>query len=317
MTRLTERTALSPESSVSDSRRMTDLERLQLLFKRVGALPPLSNAVHQLIRTIDTGDASAADLERIIASDPALTANFLRSAAASADRPSHASSLRRSLMHMGQRAARSIAVSLLLKDLVKESGGMRPAEAARYARHSLTVGVLSRYLYARRQQREPFESQWSADEVFAAGLLHDISLGLLASVAPESYHRVAQMARRMQSSYSEAFKKIYGVFPTELGATALEAWNLPELFASTQRYMHEPWNYDREYTPLCCLAYANYLAEISGRDVPSWPVTPPLLPEVEMEIVLPEAERARVMELVERHVDESMAPVYGEHAAVG
>src|SRR5687768_13347381 len=95
---------------------ITDFERLRLLFRRTSSLPQLPGTAMRLINQIDSGDASAKDLEKVIISDPGLAASFLRAAVAAntADRDSGISSIRQAIMHMGQRSVRSLAMSLAL-----------------------------------------------------------------------------------------------------------------------------------------------------------------------------------------------------------
>ncbi len=57
-------------------------------------------------------------------------------------------------------------------------------QLGRVSRHCLATGLLSRYVFARMQRDEPFESELQADELFAAGVLHDLGLGLLSVLDP-------------------------------------------------------------------------------------------------------------------------------------
>ena len=101
-----------------------DFERLELLFKRASSLPELPGSALRLIHAIDTGAASAIDLERIIASDPGLSANLLRisnSREPGMDAPG-VSTIRAAIMRLGQRSVRTLAVSLILRT----SGAVAP-----------------------------------------------------------------------------------------------------------------------------------------------------------------------------------------------
>jgi HD-like signal output (HDOD) protein len=284
----------------------TDFERLHLLFRRSRTLPQLPNTVVRLIELIDTGEASAIDLERLIAVDPGLTTNLLRLSKplAMQEHEPNDGSLRTAIMRLGQRATRSMAVSLLVQSVMNYRDSEQGFSGVNFARHSIFVAFLSRYLYARKMMKKPFNSAWSAEEIFAAGVLHDLPLGLLSSVAPDVYARVHNFAKRTNQSFAAGFERLYGRPIHLLGIAAAEAWGLPEVFMITMKHMEEPWAYDDEYTSLCCVNYANYLANVNGISIEAWEFPSELGPEVELEVALPEAEIPAVLEVISRHTDE-------------
>ena len=275
-----------------------DFDRLKLLFRRTCTLPQLPGTALRLISTIDTGEASAIDLEKIIVSDPGLAAGFLRAAHAACHGEREYTTIRQAIMYMGQRAVRSLSTSLALQGMLTNPDARVPFNAQTFSRHSIFVGFLSRYVFARRQMREPFPSAWTADEIFAAGVLHDLGLGLLPRVAPEVYGRVANYSRRAGLTLNGAFERIYGDHISVLSAAAAETWQLPEVFTLTLRHRSKPWGMMEEYPALCCIEYANFLADSHGFAVAEWPVKVEQNPEIELEVALPEEEVGTVIELV-------------------
>src|ERR1700685_2543874 len=117
-----------------------DFETLELIFRRTGSLPPLPSTAVQLVKLIDSGEASASTLERIIASDPALSAEFLRmaSVAAAGGAPRY-STIRGAIMLLGQRTVRSLAMSLILRSMSFSKPKTRNFDSAQFSRHSLAV----------------------------------------------------------------------------------------------------------------------------------------------------------------------------------
>lgn len=288
-----------------------DLDRLKLLFRRTCTLPQLPGTALRLINTIDTGEASAIDLERIILSDPGLAAGFLRAAVAASHGEREFGTIRQAIMYMGQRSVRTLAVSLALQGVLADPDTPPLFDQAKFSRHSIFVGFLSRYVYARRQMQEPFPSIWTADEIFAAGVLHDLGLGLLPKVAPDVFNRVANFSKRAGLTLNAGFEKLYGDHISVLSAAAAETWQLPDVFTKTLRYRSQPWNMMDEYTSLCCIEYANLLADTHGYAVADWPLTVEPNPEVALEVSLPEEEIATVIELIglltDQHLPENLA----------
>lgn len=289
------------------------IERYLIQFKRTTSLPVLPSAVSELLRVIDSGEASAVDIERIVATDPALFTMIMR-VAASNNPANPPASLRLAIMRIGQREIRSMAISLGIKRLVHVD---RPNtfDAARYARHSLTVGFLTRYLFARHQKVSSSDSTWTADEMFAAGVLHDIGYALLARVAPDDYARTEMLARRLSVSMDEAFQRLYECEIQELGSQVAEIWKLPAVFVKTMRHMNAPWQLPEEMISLSALSYADTLANRFGESLESWTVEWKPLVEAELEMAVPEEEENRVRPLVSSMVEDLLDPLTQTRAA--
>lgn len=283
------------------------IDRFAVLFKRATSLPTLPHAATSLIRVINTGEASAVHLERIMVTDPMLCALVVRVAATHfAQCPPD--SLRMAILRLGQKEIRSIAISLAVKRVLHEDIG-GSFDVARYARHSLMVGFLARYLFARRQKLQPFHSQWTADEIFAAGILHEISVPLLARVAPSEYNRVEMLARRTGQTMRSAFSRIYRCELSELGGVVAQMWDLPTVFSDTMRNMHEPWRVPEEMVALSTLSYADYLAELFGTGLEDWEVPHEPVIEAELEVGISPEEQTMLRDIVNQHVEAMIGPM--------
>jgi HD-like signal output (HDOD) protein len=282
-----------------------DFDRLELLFRRTGALPALPTTAVELLRTIDGGTASAQELEQIIVRDPCLSGEFLRLAAVYGpvlDAP-HFSTIRGAILVLGQRAVRSLAMSLMLRELVAHKSLPGCFDGQRFAVHSLASALLARYLYARRNRIESFESQWSADEVFAAALLSDLAFGLMARVAPDAYVRVVAYAKRARVDLNTSFSRIYNRPHGHLTAVVSEVWKLPEVFTRTFTYGHAPWEFETEFVPLSCITYADFLANRFDYAIAEWSFSQAVLPEIEIEVGVPEEELEELRPVIQRYIE--------------
>jgi HD-like signal output (HDOD) protein len=282
-----------------------DFQTIELLFRRTGCLPALPSTALQLVKSIDTGEASASQLERIIASDPALSAEFLRMASIAAEGgvPRY-STIRGAIMLLGQRTVRSLAMSLILRHLSFARPKTPNFDSLRFSRHSLAVAMLSRFLFARKQMSSHVDSNWTPDEVFAVGLLSSLGIGLIARVAPDAFDRIYHYSKRAAISLEEGFQVVYGRSSTELIAAALEAWDLPPVFSSALVNLNHPWNYPEEFTALCCMNYAIALSDSFDLGIGEWEIPFEVEPEVEMESEMTPEEQTALIDAVKRHVDE-------------
>lgn len=278
-------------------------EELKYLFSTASTLPQLPGAALRLIQILDDEEVNSSEVERIIMGDPALTAAVIRAASSAIYGASDegTTTVRGAITRLGHRAVQSVAVSLGVQALMGQTGASSSFDRTRFARHSLFVGFLSRYLYACRAHKEPFKSKWSRDEIFAAGVLHDLALGLLARVDPATFEKVAHIAKKTNLHYETAFHALFHADLIELGVLACKTWGLPPLFSDVLEQFAHPSQSEHEKIALSCVAYANRLADENNYGLEAWP-TPNLLTEEDIdEVILPEEDVPGVVMLVARH----------------
>ena len=281
-----------------------DFEGLELVFRRSAALPQLPGSAQRLLDAIDSGEASATDLERIITCDVALTGNLLRLAnSADSGLPGGITSVRSAILRLGHRAVRSMCVSLSVQNMLGKDERSPSFDPARYAYHGVTVGFLARYIFARRKQKGEFDSKWLPEEFFAAGLVHDIGHALLARVAPEVHSAVSCSAEANGVSFNADFEKTYGGTIGELGAIAAATWGLPSFFQSAIAYCEKPFDATEENTAIYCLNYANELAVKMRATIEIWPFAEEIDPMISSDVGLDEKEVDNLLKIVATQTD--------------
>jgi HD-like signal output (HDOD) protein len=214
------------------------------------------------------------------------------------------STIRGAIMLLGQRTVRSLAMSLILRHMSFARPKTPFFDPTRFSRHSLGSAMLARFLFAKRQMAGKIQSNWTADEVFAVGLLSSLGIGLVARVAPDAYDRCFQYAKRANICVEEGFQAIYGKPSTLLTATAVESWELPSVFSAALINLHRPWSYPDEFTALCCMNYAIALSDTYDLGIGDWPVPWNVGPEIEMESALTPEEQVALTDAVKRHVED-------------
>lgn len=286
----------------------TAFERLEIQFKRAPSLQAMPGTLLSLIRSIDAGNCSAQDLERLIVADQALCAEFLRIASvASQAHGSHAlSSVRGGIMLLGQRAVKSLATTMLIKSVVSSKQISRSFDPASFGRQTLVTGLVAQYAFARKLKLGSTESDWSAEEVFAAGVLSELGEALLAVIDPSIYDRCHSFAVRSNLSFDNAFFTLYGAHTNQLGVTAAKSWGMQPIFVTVLNHVREPWQANSEFTALCCINYAAHVANRFGFvSLPGQACA--LAPDVEIEVQIPEEELNLVMDVFRGRVEEFFA----------
>ena len=277
----------------------TDFQTLLLLCRRASSLPPLPGAVLRLVKEIDEGDPSTAQLEKIISSDPALTAGFLRFGSVHDLAPDMhiGTCIRSTILLLGLRAVKNLALSLMIQNTVRAKFEDCQFDAVGCARHSLFVGLLAHYAAARPSGRSP-SAVSDIGDVFAAGVIHDLPIYLMAKLAPNSYNRIHFYARKRCVSLPFGFQMIYGRPISDLGAAACEAWNLPAVFAQYQKFLAEPWMAGSLERGVCSILYANNIASRTDWRIETWDITEELPIDILEDVSVPESELAMVIDKV-------------------
>ena len=287
----------------------TDFDKLIAKFRSAETLPDLPASALQLCDAIDKGDANTSELERIILADPAITAQVLKSAnsAQYGGQTSQASTARGAILLLGHKAIRSIAVAVWVHALVHQAKGSPKFSATRFAMHSMFVGFLSKYLLSSIQKTRGVKSAWSPDELFAAGVLHDLGLGLLASVDSRLYEKTFEAAAAYNITLNHAFFKLTGRSIDVLSVAAAQVWRLPAVFIDVLSGYSDPLNANAEVDALCCLHYADHLANQTGNSLWTWRVDKPIDPVIYERVGLAPDDIPAVLALVSNHTKDFVA----------
>jgi len=175
-------------------------------------------------------------------------------------------------MRLGTKAVKAVTLSLWTQALVTATQGKSKLDANRFCDHSIFVGYLARYLFSCRFHKGNIHTGWSPDEVFAAGILHDLGTALFAVVDGPAFDRVHNLARSRNVSFAEQFKKIYEHEHYELGVTAVKTWGLDPLFAEIIAFLETPEEHPTEAIAISCVHLADRIATANKHalfDLPS------------------------------------------------
>ncbi len=187
------------------------------LIGEVTQLPVQPGAAMRLLWMLEDPRTSAADLGRLIESDPALSTQVIRlSNTAFYGLSGKVSSAWRAVTVLGLATVRAIATTAAF-DLFSEKGRSVPDE---FWEHSVTTAAASAAL-ARRVGIQP-------NDAFSAGLLHDVGTALVFRRAPRRYdtmmeRHLAEPERPLVEIETEEF----GVTHAEVGAAALGVMRFP------------------------------------------------------------------------------------------
>jgi putative nucleotidyltransferase with HDIG domain len=102
-----------------------------------------------------------------------------------------------------------------------------------FLKHSLACGILSRLLAAQRTMRQ-------TEQMFTAGLLHDIGRLILFIYFPEEALGALRQARQMSDQLCRVEKMRLGCHHAQIGKYLLDRWRLPLIIENAVSFHHEP-----------------------------------------------------------------------------
>jgi putative nucleotidyltransferase with HDIG domain len=203
---------------------LRDIERLPTLPASLARL----SALHRDERS------SAADYEKAIGNDPALTVNVLRLANSSFfGAPRQITSIRQALTLLGTGRVYEAAVGASFSTVMPNALPGYRIDSVAFWRHCVAVGVLTERI------ADDLKIEGRADG-FTCGLLHDIGK-LVTSVylTPQST-AIFDQIREHHRPLVECEHAILGADHTEIGAAVAEKWNLPDIVCAVVRWHHSP-----------------------------------------------------------------------------
>lgn len=187
------------------------------LITEVTQLPVQPGAAMRLLWMLEDPRTSAADLGRLIESDPALSTQVIRLAnTAFYGLSGKVSSAWRAVTVLGLATVRAIATTAAF-DLFSEKGRSVPDD---FWPHSVTTAAAAAAL-ARRVGIQP-------NDAFSAGLLHDLGSALVFRRAPRRYDAVLDLlANDFTLARLDAERQEFGMTHADVGAAALSVMRFP------------------------------------------------------------------------------------------
>jgi len=188
------------------------------------AIPPLPTIVAQVIQfDANNPKNGAADLEKLVVPDKAISAELLRVAnSAFYGRSGKVKILRDSLAVLGIKATKNLVIYLSTKTM---AANYKSETFRKYLNRFPIYAALVAQNIALETKLKP-----QADECFLAALLHSIGMNIMALQKQGHYSDMIDACEKNKWELSKLEKQSYGTTHTILGKRAAETWKLPDIF---------------------------------------------------------------------------------------
>jgi HD-like signal output (HDOD) protein len=201
----------------------------------VGEIATLPEVTVKIIEVVEDPKGTARALHEVIKKDPALSAKVLKVVnSAFYGLPGQVASVDRAIVLLGLSAVKNIAIAASLSRLFKNSKESDLFDAREVWRHSVAVGVAAKKI-----------SQAAGDvagheEMFLAGLIHDLGLMISRQAFPEQINDVIRAKMADQGSFIELEQKIVGATHQDLGDALTTKWKFPRHLRAAVGFHHHP-----------------------------------------------------------------------------
>ena len=261
---------------------------MQSYLDKISALPTPSPVLKRIVSVVANVESSASDIVSALKLDPAIVGRILKLAnSAYIGMPRTISSLQNAVVLLGVKRIHSLVMATEMINPLR-LGSECPFTIHDYWRHSITVAFAAESIAKHLRRYDEIDPE----EVFSAGLLHDIGKLVLGGLKAEM---TAQLYDQSLRENVAVHKKESGEFThTRSGALLSEHWNFPLELREAIEFHHEPSRDCEQYRLVSIVHIADYMAHVLGYSLKQGEPNPELNDEALASVQLP-LERLRVI----------------------
>jgi len=184
-----------------------------------GSIPALTENVSDICSITDDSGTGSADLAAVIMRDCGLTANLLTTANSTTYSPRYAiKTVSGAVTFLGFRKVRALALGLaIFKQSMKS---FRTQSLIRLYANSYFSGTFAMSLAMDANVTDP-------EEVFVAGLLHQLPRMAVANTYPDEFKNVQCLVKELKHSEEKAFRDVFKTQYSMLCQVLAEVYSLP------------------------------------------------------------------------------------------
>jgi len=226
----------------------------QTLIKEAKQLVSLPTVCIQINKMVDDKSCSATDIGEVISHDVNLSARLLRIANSSFYAfPSEIETISRAVTIIGDTELRALVLATAAIDSFKRFP-LDEASMNNFWKHSLQCGIVSRLIASKIMNSK-------CEQLFVAGLLHDIGHLLLFQKYPELEKNIlVNVALNNTETHIEE-TNVLGFDHAYLGGELLKEWGLPASLVEPVKFHHMPFSATEHKMQSAIVHIANIIAK--------------------------------------------------------
>jgi len=204
-----------------------DPKALRSRVENISTIPTIPSVLKQLSTIIENPKISLNEISHFVSQDPALTTKILQMVnSALYGFPGRISSVNHAVMLLGLNVVKGLLLSVSVFEIMhKAMIGLRE--------HSIGVAIASKVLARMKGLKEP-------EEVFVAGLLHDVGKVILTLSWPEEYDRTVKEAESSGIAIFDAERSRFSETHAAVAGWLAEKWHFPRKLCECIANHHRP-----------------------------------------------------------------------------
>lgn len=234
---------------------------LEMLIMTASDLPTIPVVATKVMQLIESENATAEEIARVVSSDPAVAARVLKISNSSFyGCQRQIQTLSHAIMVLGFSTLKSLVVAASVKQVYKPYG----LTEKMLWEHSFGAGLAARIIA--KTTRTVNE-----EEAFLGGLFHDIGKIIMNTMDHQKFQTVMEICYNEGISFSDAEQQIYPYHHSEVGAMVIKKWNFPEILMNAVA-QHHRFEFVEEEDPYlirlsCVVGLANLFCHHAGAGV--------------------------------------------------
>jgi HD-like signal output (HDOD) protein len=200
---------------------MATQDVLSTIVRKIETLPTLPTTFAKINNLMQNPKTSANDVSDVVSRDQVITARLLKLVNSSFyGFPGRITTVSSAVVILGFNALKNLVLSSSVFDMFQLSGNEGFFNLQEFWKHSIACAVTSRLIGIQMEYGEP-------EEMFVAGLLHDIGKLVEIQYLQTSFNRVIERTKKEHILIYDAEKEIFGFTHSEIGSLLGKKWKLP------------------------------------------------------------------------------------------
>lgn len=192
---------------------------LEIMIMTAGDLPTIPVVATKVMQLIENESATAEELAKVVASDPAVAARVLKISNSSFyGCQRQIQTLSHAIVVLGFGTLKSLVVAASVKQVYQPYG----LTEKMLWEHSFGAGLASRMIAKETRLA-------SEEEAFLGGLFHDIGKIIMNTLNKQQFQDVMQRCYNDDISFEEAERQVYSYTHSEVGGMVIKKWNFPDM----------------------------------------------------------------------------------------
>lgn len=211
----------------------------------------IKSVITRLLDIMNDARSTAKDLTDIIQVDPPLTAKVLKLANSAYFSPrERISEIKKAIIYIGFNNLKEILLNQKVVEIFRTDDTVEGYSRNLLWRHSVAVALMGKMIYRR-------EFGLPGENVYAAGLMHDIGIIAIDQFLQEPFRRTLILAKEKRIPLSQAEREIIGFTHADVGRAIGANWNLATEITVPIGYHHSPMLAEESFLRLAATLFVS------------------------------------------------------------